>query len=75
MVEKNLLRLACILISCVGVYIWLRPELVAEKIQLFYSRYPIIKYAGKKQLTSRYSLIRLVGVVFIIVGIICLFSI
>lgn len=75
MVEKNLLRLASILISCLGAYICLRPESVAEKIKLFYSRYPIIRYAGKKQLTSRSSLVRLVGVVFVIVGIICLFSI
>ena len=75
MVEKNLLRLASILISCVGAYVCLRPESVAEKIKLFYSRYPIIRYAGKKQLTSRSIFVKLVGVVFVIVGIICLFSI
>jgi hypothetical protein len=75
MVEKILLRLACILISCVGAYVCLRPESVAEKIQLFYSKYPIIRHAGKDQLTSRTSLVRVIGVVFIIVGIICLISI
>jgi len=75
MVEKNLLRLASILISCVGAYVFLRPGSVAEKIKLFYSGYPIIRYAGAKQLTSRSSLVRLVGVVLIIVGIICFFSI
>ena len=75
MVEKNLFRLASILISCVGAYVCLRPASVAEKIKLFYSGYPIIRYAGEKQLTSRSSLVRLVGVVLVIVGIICLFSI
>lgn len=75
MFEKNLLRLASILISCVGAYICLRPASVAEKIKLFYSGYPIIRYAGDKQLTSRYGFVRLVGFVLVIVGIICFFSI
>jgi hypothetical protein len=75
MVEKNLLRLASILISCVGVYVCLRPASVAEKISLFYREYPIIKYDGEKQLTSRSGLVRLVGVVLVIVGIIFLSSI
>jgi len=74
-VEKNLLRLASILISCVGAYVCFRPAFVAEKIKLFYSRYPIIRYAGEEQLTTRYNLVRLAGVVIVIVGIICLFSI
>ena len=75
MVEKNLLRLASILIFSVGAYLCLRPASVAEKIKLFYRGYPIIRYAGEKQLTSKSSLVRLVGVVLVIVGIICLFSI
>ena len=74
MVEKSLLRLASILISCMGAYVCLRLASVAEKIKLFYSRYPIIRYAGEKQLTSRAGLMRLIGVVLVIVGIICFFS-
>jgi uncharacterized membrane protein HdeD (DUF308 family) len=53
----------------------LRPKAIAEKIKSFYSGYPIIRYIGEKQLTSRYGLVRLIGIVFIIVGIICLSSI
>ena len=75
MVEKTLLRLASILISFVGAYICFRPTFVAEKIKSFYSEYPIIRYAGDKQLTSRSSLMRVIGIVLVIVGIICVISI
>lgn len=74
MVEKNLLRLASILILCVGIYVVARPAAVSERIKAFYSNYPIIRYAGEKQLTSRSGLVRLVGVVLIIVGFLCFFS-
>ena len=75
MVEKNILHLASILISCVGVYICLRPATIVEKIKLFYSSYPIIKHAGEKQLTSRIGLVRFVGILLFIVGVICFISI
>jgi hypothetical protein len=75
MVEKDLLRLASILICCVGAYVWFRPAFIAEKIGHFYSRYPIIRYAGEKQLTSRSRFVRLIGLVVFVVGIICFFSI
>lgn len=75
MVENNLLRLAGIVIACVGAYILLRPTIVAEKIKGFYSGYPIVKYAGEKRLTSRSAFVRAIGIVLIILGIICLFSI
>jgi hypothetical protein len=75
MLEKDLLRLASVLICGVGMYLCLRPASVADKIKSFYSRYPIIRYAGEKQLTSRSAFVRLVGVVLIIVGIICLLSV
>jgi len=73
--EKNLLRLASILILCLGAYVCLRPASVAEKIKSFYGKYPIVKYAGEKQLTSRTGFVRFVGAVIIIVGLISLFSI
>lgn len=75
MSEENALRLASIVILSVGLYICARPASVAERIKKFYSQYPIIRYAGSKQLTSRSNLVRLFGVVLIIVGIICFFSI
>lgn len=73
--EGTILRFAGVLISGVGIYLYWRPASVAEKIKLFYSRYPIIRYAGEEQLTSRSGLVRLVGVVFVIVGVICVFSV
>jgi hypothetical protein len=75
MIEKNLLRLASLLICCAGAYVSFRPKSIAEKIQHFYSRYPIIRYAGEKQLRSRSGFVRLMGIVLFIVGIFCLFSI
>ena len=75
MAEKILLSLASILISCIGIFIFLRPVIVAEKIKNFYSNYPIIKYAGESSLTSRSGFMRVIGAVLFIVGIICLFSI
>ena len=45
-----------------------RPDTVSKKIKRFYSNYPIIRYAGEKQLTSRSSFVKLLGIVFIILG-------
>jgi len=58
-----------------GVYICLRPAYIAEKIKLLYRAYPLVRYAGEKQLTSRSGFVRAAGIVLIIVGIICFFSI
>jgi len=63
-----------IFIIDVGTYLWSRPAKVAEKIKLFYSGYPLIRCARDRQLTSRPGLVRLVGVVLIILGVIGLFS-
>jgi hypothetical protein len=75
MSENIFLRLACILIVCVGVYVFARPATISEKIKSFYSNYPIIRYAGEKQLTSRLGFVRFIGATLVIVGFICLFSI
>jgi uncharacterized membrane protein HdeD (DUF308 family) len=75
MIEKNLLRYASILILCIGIYVFARPVAVSERIKAFYNNYPIVQYAGEKQLTSRSSLVRIVGGLLIIVGILCFISI
>jgi len=75
MIERIFLYVLAILISCVGAYIWFRPNAVADKITYFYSRYPIIRYAGEKQIKVRSSFVRLIGIVFFILGIICILSI
>jgi len=69
MIGENFLRLASsILILCLGIYMLVRPDTVSKKIKRFYSNYPIIRYAGEKQLTSRSSFVKLLGIVFIILG-------
>ena len=75
MSEEIVLRLASITISSVGIYVCARPASVAETIKRFYSQYPIIRYAGSKQLTSRSNFVRLFGVILVITGIFCFFSI
>lgn len=75
MLENYLLRLAGILISCLGAYVFWKPEIIANKVKMFYMEYPIIKYAGEKQLTSRNGFVRIVGALLFIIGIISLFSI
>lgn len=74
MFKKNILSLVSIFILCLGIYVCARPVPFAEKIKSFYSKYPIIRYAGEGQLTSRLHFVRIFGVVLIIVGIVCFFS-
>ncbi len=73
--EKYILYIVCILIICLGVFVFMRPTIVSEKIRIFYSHYPIIKYAGVKQLSSRNAFVKSIGIVLVFLGVICLFSI
>jgi uncharacterized membrane protein HdeD (DUF308 family) len=57
-----------VLILCVGIYAVVRPVALSERIKKFYSNYPIIRYAGEKQLTSRSGFVRLFGIILIILG-------
>ena len=72
MIEKNVI---CVLILLVGIYVFIRPADVAEKIRKFYSQYPIVRYAGSKQLTSRTVFVRLLGLVVIFFAIFSIFAI
>lgn len=72
--EKEILRIINILIMLAGFYIFIKPAVVAAKIKLFYSNYPIIRYSGEKQLTSRLGFIRCTGITMIIVGLLGLVS-
>jgi hypothetical protein len=57
-----------------GLILVLKPEPFAAKLQRFYLAYPIIHYAGAKQLKSRPFWIVLFGITIIIVGCVGLFS-
>ncbi len=70
--ENVFLSLVAIPIVCLGIYVFFRPCFVSEQIRKFYSNYPVVRCAGDKQLTSRIGLIRVMGVVLAVVGIICL---
>ena len=68
--EKIILYFFAALITFGGFYIFLRPHIIASFLTKFYSNYPIIHYAGDKQLTSRPVFIRFVGIVIIFVGLV-----
>ncbi len=59
-------------IIALGILAFLKPQLVAAKLTDFYMAYPIIRFAGKKQLTSRPIFVRFFGFVVIVVGIVAL---
>jgi hypothetical protein len=73
--ENIILRIFSLLLICLGGYVFFRPVVVSEKITKFYSNYPIIRYSGEKQLTSRPGLVRVVGAVIAVVGTLCLISV
>ena len=68
------LVIASLLIIGFGVFIIFKSTLVAEKLKRFYSRYPLVRYAGEKQLSSRNSYVVALGIVIVLVGIVCLVS-
>ncbi len=51
-----------------GVYLLLQPSKFAKTLQQFYSNYPLVRYAGQKQLRSRNSFVVGLGITFITVG-------
>jgi uncharacterized membrane protein HdeD (DUF308 family) len=69
--EKLLLRIISIFIIVFGIFLLIKPTVVAEKLKSFYRGYPLVHYAGERQLTSRPQFIIVAGIVIIIVGLIC----
>lgn len=63
-----LLFIVSLLFVFLGGYIVLKPEDVSLYIKNFYRSYPIVRYVGDKQLTSRRGVIRLLGFVLIFVS-------
>ena len=61
-------------ILAVGLYVFFCPQIVANKLSKFYSQYPLVHYAGEKQLNSRLFFIRLLGGVLMFVGLVVLYS-
>ena len=57
-----------ILILSLGSYIFIKPNTISKMVTRFYSNYPIIRYAGQKQLTNRPIFIRIFGIAIIMVG-------
>lgn len=73
MIDNFLVAIA-IGIMVFGFFIILRPGLIAQNLQKFYSRYPLVRYAGERQLRSRNPFVIILGIVIFIVGFIALLS-
>ena len=50
-------------------YLWLRPAAVSEMLKSFSNTYPLIRLAGEKQHIARTGFVKLLGALFIILGI------
>lgn len=72
--ENLSLIVAGILISLAGMYVCARPAIVAARLKRFYSRYPLVRYAGMRQLTARPGIVRVLGVMMTMLGILSLVS-
>ena len=72
--EKIIVKWVCLILVLLGLFIIFKPNYVIEQVKKFYSNYPIIKYAGLKELTSRKVFIIIVGFIFIIIGVVYLFK-
>lgn len=53
----------------IGLLMIVRPSFVAKKLRDFYVKYPLVRYAGQKQLTSRSSYIVVLGFLFVAIGV------
>lgn len=73
--EIYLLKILSMAIVFFGIFLISRRHLVINKLKSFYSKYPLVRYAGEKQLTSRPHFVIGIGIVFILLGIICCFTI
>jgi len=73
--KSVILTIGALGIIGVGFLLTVKPHLVAEKLRSFYKKYPLVRYAGDRQLTSRPSYITALGIVIGLIGLFCLFSI
>lgn len=58
-----------LIIGAAGIYAATHPQKTAEKIKNFHSKYPLIHYAGDRQLTARPGYVKAIGGVFIAMGV------
>jgi hypothetical protein len=68
--EKVILYSLAALTTFGGFYIAIKPQPISSFLKTFYSNYPLVRYAGEKQLTSRPVFIRLFGSVIILAGLV-----
>lgn len=66
-------KAVCLLMIAFGLFVFRKPKYVSEKLKAFYSQYPLVRYAGERQHTSRPVFLQVFGLVFIIMGITFLF--
>lgn len=68
--EKVILYSLGALTTFGGSYIVVKPQPISSFLRTLYSNYPLVRYAGEKQLTSRPVFIRFFGIVIIFAGLV-----
>jgi uncharacterized membrane protein HdeD (DUF308 family) len=58
-----------IVLIALGVYVCVRPRVIATRIERFYTNNPLVGYAKSEQLQSRSGFVRVLGAVFIGLGV------
>ena len=75
MSETVFQTMGALILVGIGLFLVLKPGRVAEALKGFYSNYPLVRYAGERQLKSRNSFILILGVALILLGMVGLLSI
>lgn len=55
-------------LGVVGIIMLLKPKEVAERLKRFYGGYPLIKYAGERQLSARSTFVSALGVILVLMA-------
>jgi uncharacterized membrane protein HdeD (DUF308 family) len=69
------LTLGAIGVIALGVFLVARPGRVSKALMTFYSKYPLVRYAGERQLTGRNAFVVALGIVLIVTGLVGLLGI
>lgn len=66
---KTIMLAGALAIMLTGIVMILYPTPTANRLQRFYSNYPLVRLAGEQQLRSRKGFIVTIGIVFVFIGV------
>jgi hypothetical protein len=68
MLASIVMMLGSIGLGAVGVLMLLKPKEVAERLKRFYGSYPLVRYAGEQQLSTRSTFVSALGGILLLVA-------